>query len=163
MPSHSSRCWIALNMYEEDLLWVWSGWGTLIKRTNRDPPPIPTTSTLSRSQRAESKYQGVTAYLWPVATVTGAEFHYIMNSYVTFASKWNSSVKTSHPRWLRTCSMFHRYIPALSMTTNRDPRQNNAETQRNVGSSSWASFCLLFGSRRWTVPTLPVASSIRRS
>ncbi len=49
--SHCSRCWIALYMYKEDLLWVWSVWGASIKRTNRDPPPIPTTSTL-RSQRA---------------------------------------------------------------------------------------------------------------
>ena len=25
--SHCSRCWIALYMYKEDLLWVWSVWG----------------------------------------------------------------------------------------------------------------------------------------
>ena len=50
--SHCSRCWNTLYIYKEDLLWVWSVWGTSIKRTNRDPPPIPTTSTL-RSQRAD--------------------------------------------------------------------------------------------------------------
>jgi hypothetical protein len=47
-----SRCWIALYMYEEDLLWVWSEWGASIIRTNRDPPPTPRRSTL-RSQRAD--------------------------------------------------------------------------------------------------------------
>ncbi len=50
--SHCSRCWNLLYMYKEDLLWVWSVWGVSIIRTNRDPPPIPTTSTL-RSQRAD--------------------------------------------------------------------------------------------------------------
>jgi hypothetical protein len=28
--SHSSRCWNTIYMYEEDLLWVWSGWGASI-------------------------------------------------------------------------------------------------------------------------------------
>jgi len=49
--SHCRRFWIALYMYKEDLLWVWQVWGALIIRTKRDPPPIPTTSTL-RSQMA---------------------------------------------------------------------------------------------------------------
>ena len=40
-----------LYIYKEDLLWVWMEWGTSIIRTNRYPPPIPTTSTL-RSQIA---------------------------------------------------------------------------------------------------------------
>jgi hypothetical protein len=44
--SRCSRCWIALYMYEEDLLWEWREWGVSIIRTNRSPPPIPTTSTL---------------------------------------------------------------------------------------------------------------------
>ena len=37
-------------------------------------------------------------------------------------------------------NMFHRYIPTLSTTTNRDPRQRNnptnAETRRNVGGDA---------------------------
>jgi hypothetical protein len=44
--SHCCRCWITLYMYKEDLLWVWREWGAWIIRTNRYPPPIPTTSTL---------------------------------------------------------------------------------------------------------------------
>ena len=56
-------------MYKEDLLWVWSVWGASIKRTNRYPPPINNI----HSQVSESKYQGVVASLWPVATVQGAE------------------------------------------------------------------------------------------
>ena len=51
--SHCRRCWIALYMYKEDLLWVWMEWGAWIIRTNRYTPPIPTTSTLrSQSQIA---------------------------------------------------------------------------------------------------------------
>ena len=71
---HCWTCWIALYMYKEDLLWVWSVWGVSIIRTNWDPLPIPTTSTLKTS---ESKYQGVAASSWPVATVEGDELHYI--------------------------------------------------------------------------------------
>ena len=69
--SHSSRCWIALHMHKEDLLWVWRGCGVLIISTNWE-------STFCthdiHSQVTESKYQGVmAASLWPVATVQGAE------------------------------------------------------------------------------------------
>jgi hypothetical protein len=46
--SHCSRCWIALYMYKEDLMWVWREWGASnIRRTNRDPPATPRRSTLS--------------------------------------------------------------------------------------------------------------------
>ena len=72
--SHSSRCWIALHMYKEDLLWVWTGWGVLIISTNWE-------STFCthdiHSQVTESKYQAGGASWWPVATVAGAELHYI--------------------------------------------------------------------------------------
>jgi hypothetical protein len=35
--SHSSRCWKSLYMYEEDLLWVWSGLGFSIICNSRTP------------------------------------------------------------------------------------------------------------------------------
>ena len=71
-----SRCRIALYMYKEDLIWVWSGWGVSILRTNRDPPPTPRKSTL-RSQVPESRYQVGVASLWPLATAAGAETLYL--------------------------------------------------------------------------------------
>jgi hypothetical protein len=67
--SHSSRFWIALYMYEEDLVWEWSGWGvsiiTVHSRWDSKRVSLPKVS--------ESKYQGVAASLWPLATVEGDE------------------------------------------------------------------------------------------
>ena len=37
--SHCSRCWIALYMYKEDLIWVWREWGAWFKRTNSKQRP----------------------------------------------------------------------------------------------------------------------------
>jgi hypothetical protein len=63
--SHCSRWWIALYMYEEDLIWVWRECGASIIRTNRDPPATPTISTL-RSQRADIRVWQHSYYLQPL-------------------------------------------------------------------------------------------------
>ena len=72
--SHGWRWSNTLYTYKEDLLWVWTGWGVLIISTNWE-------STFCthdiHSQVIESKYQGVAASIWPIATVAGAELHYI--------------------------------------------------------------------------------------
>ena len=72
--SHGWRWWNTLYIYKEDLLWVWTGWGFLIISTNWE-------STFCthdiHSQVIESKNQGVVASIWPIATVAGAELHYI--------------------------------------------------------------------------------------
>jgi hypothetical protein len=45
--SHSSRCWIALYMNKEDLLWVWSEWGasmviySMLQVRNRENHLLP--------------------------------------------------------------------------------------------------------------------------
>jgi hypothetical protein len=56
--SQSSRFWIVLCMYKEDLLWVWKEWGASIIRTKRDPPTTPRRSIL-RSQRQISECGGI--------------------------------------------------------------------------------------------------------
>jgi hypothetical protein len=68
--SRCTKCWIALYMYDEDLLWVWSGW----HRTYRDPPASPTTTTSTlRSHRANNRLE-----LHPYAsTAAGAELYCI--------------------------------------------------------------------------------------
>ena len=72
--THSSRCWIELYMYKEDLLWVWRGWGVLIISTNWESTTFCTHDI--HSQVIESKYQAGASW-WPVATVAGAESLYI--------------------------------------------------------------------------------------
>ena len=67
------RCWNTLYMYEEDLLWVWREWGVSIISTNRHLPPINNI----HSSSPNSSYKAGSASLWPLATVTGAEIHYI--------------------------------------------------------------------------------------
>jgi len=100
--SHCWRCWIALYMYKEDLLWVWSVWGVWgLNHKNKQRPTSYTNNI--HTQVPESKYQGVAASLWPVATVEGAELHYIC-------------IK-------KTCYEYEVCVGGVSIIrTNRDPR-----------------------------------------
>jgi len=150
MPSHSSRRWIALNMYEEDLLWVWSGSGTSIKRTNRDPPPTSYTNNIHSQQVSESREQisGCDGILMTCSycnrcwiSLYVAFLRYIRKQVEQFSQDVSSKMIEN---------MFHRYIPTLSMTTNRDPRQNNAEMQRNVGGNATCQARLPFVSSSTT-------------
>ncbi len=71
---HCSRCWNTLYIYNEDLLWEWTGRGVSYTSTNRDSYSCTKHITL-RSHRAYNKAGA--ASLWPLATVEGAETLYI--------------------------------------------------------------------------------------
>ena len=71
---HFRWCWNTLYIYKEDLLWVWTGLGVSFTSANRDSYSCTKHITL-RSHRAYNKAGA--ASLWPVATVKGAELHYI--------------------------------------------------------------------------------------
>ena len=57
---------------------------------NHKNQQIPTSYTNNiHSQVSDSKYQGVAAYLWPVATVAGAELHCICIKKTCCEYEWN--------------------------------------------------------------------------
>jgi hypothetical protein len=96
---HCSRCWNTLYMYKEDLIWVWGEWGASNIRTNRDPTPIPTTTTSTiHSQVPEGRYKGVVVSLWPLETVVGAEtllFIYKEDLICVWREWWTSIISTN--------------------------------------------------------------------
>jgi hypothetical protein len=71
--SRYSRCWIALYMYKEDLLWVWNVLGVLIISTHWES----TFCTNIHSSSPNSRYKAGSVSLWPPAMVEGAETLYI--------------------------------------------------------------------------------------
>ena len=90
--SHGWRCWNTLYMYEEDLLWVWREWGVSIISTNRHLPPINNI----HSSSPNSSYKAGSASLWPLATVTGAEIHYIYMYEVDLLGGLNHNLTWKH-------------------------------------------------------------------
>ena len=66
---HSRRCWNTIYMYEEDFLWVWSGWGFSIICNSRTPWQNQENILLSWFYLSQEQISAGSLSSWPLATI----------------------------------------------------------------------------------------------
>ena len=89
---------------------------------NHKNKQIPTSYTNNiHSLVSDSKYQGVAAYLWPVATVAGAELQYIYIKKICYEYEVGEVPQTYPTAWQPSDSPTYADLPLADISMGLHP------------------------------------------